>query len=145
MNHSSSALLTDLYELTMAQAYLKQGMTGSAVFEFFVRKLSAHRNFLVAAGLEQVLDYLAELQVTQDELAWLDRTRRFTSGLLHYLETLQFTGDVDTMADGPFIRVGPRGRTPGLRAFCPRSTRQCRPTDRHVRYRSRCPKSRRVS
>ncbi|MGB7551868.1 MAG: nicotinate phosphoribosyltransferase, partial [Chromatiaceae bacterium] len=52
------ALLTDLYQLTMLQAYFDQGMADTAVFEFFVRKLPAGRNFLVAAGLEQALDYL---------------------------------------------------------------------------------------
>jgi nicotinate phosphoribosyltransferase len=109
---SSSALLTDLYEFTMVQAYLEQGMTGPAVFEFFVRKLPANRNFLVAAGLEQVLSYLAELHMTQEELAWLDRSGRFSSGFMHYLETLRFTGDVDAMAEGmvffphePILRV----------------------------------------
>lgn len=112
MNPSTSALLTDLYELTMAQAYLEQGMTGPAVFEFFVRKLPANRNFLVAAGLEQVLRYLAELHMTQEELVWLDRSGRFNSGFLHYLETLRFTGDVEAMAEGtvffphePILRV----------------------------------------
>ncbi|MBK9307136.1 MAG: nicotinate phosphoribosyltransferase [Nitrospira sp.] len=112
MNPSTSALLADLYELTMAQAYLEQGMTGSAVFEFFVRKLPANRNFLVAAGLEQVLSYLADLHVTQEELLWLDRSGRFSSGFLHQLETLRFTGDVDAMAEGtvffphePILRV----------------------------------------
>jgi len=112
MNPSTSALLTDLYELTMAQAYLEQGMTGPAVFEFFVRKLPPNRNFLVAAGLEQVLSYLAELHVTQEELVWLDRSGRFSSRFLHYLETLRFTGDVDAMAEGtvffphePILRV----------------------------------------
>jgi len=112
MNPSASALLTDLYELTMAQAYLEQEMTGPAVFELFVRKLPANRNFLVAAGLEQVLNYLAQLQVTQEELAWLDQSRRFSSGLLHYLETLRFTGDVEAMAEGtiffphePILRI----------------------------------------
>lgn len=112
MNPLTSALLTDLYELTMAQAYLEQGMTGPAVFEFFVRKLPANRNFLVAAGLEQVLNYLTELHVTQEELLWLDRSGRFSSSFLHYLETLRFTGDVDAMAEGtvffphePILRV----------------------------------------
>lgn len=100
MNPSSSALLTDLYELTMVQAYLEQGMTGPAVFEFFVRKLPVNRNFLVAAGLEQVLRYLAELHVTQEELAWLDRSGRFSSSFIRYLETLRFTGDVDAMPEG---------------------------------------------
>ncbi|MGQ0554777.1 MAG: nicotinate phosphoribosyltransferase [Nitrospiraceae bacterium] len=100
MNPSASALLTDLYELTMAQAYLEQGMDGTAVFEFFVRKLPAHRNFLVAAGLEQVLDSLSRLHFTKEELAWLDQSGRFSSRLLHYLETLKFTGDVDAMPEG---------------------------------------------
>ena len=112
MNPSTSALLTDLYELTMAQAYLELGMEEPAVFEFFVRKLPPHRNFLVAAGLEQVLDFLSGLQVTQEELAWLDRTELFRPGLLRYLETLHFTGDVDAVAEGtvffphePILRV----------------------------------------
>lgn len=100
MNPSASALLTDLYELTMAQAYLEQGMDGTAVFEFFVRKLPAHRNFFVAAGLEQVLDSLSRLHFTKEELAWLDQSGRFSSRLLHYLETLKFTGDVDAMPEG---------------------------------------------
>ncbi|MCP9440475.1 MAG: nicotinate phosphoribosyltransferase [Nitrospira sp.] len=104
MNPSRSALLTDLYELTMAQAYLERGMTEPAVFEFFVRKLSPHRNFLIAAGLEQVLDFLADLHITQAELIWLEETRLFTSQLLCFLETLRFTGDVAAMPEGtPFF------------------------------------------
>lgn len=112
MNPSTSALLTDLYELTMAQAYLEQGMDEPAVFEFFVRKLPAHRNFLVAAGLEQALDYLSELHFTKEELTWLDESGRFSSELLHYLETLRFTGDVEAMPEGtiffphePILRI----------------------------------------
>ena len=112
MNPSTSVLLTDLYELTMAEAYQEQGMEEPAVFEFFVRKLPPHRNFLVAAGLEQVLDFLSQLRVTQEELAWLDRAGKFKPKLLRYLETLRFTGDVDAMPEGtiffpnePILRV----------------------------------------
>lgn len=112
MNPSTSALLTDLYELTMVQAYQEQGMDEPAVFEFFVRKLPPHRNFLVAAGLEQVLDFLSGLHVTQEELAWLDRGGLFRPGLLRYLETLRFTGEVEAMAEGtmffphePILRI----------------------------------------
>ena len=54
----SDALLVDLYQLTMMQAYRERGMDALAVFEFFVRKLPEGRNFLMAAGLEQALDYL---------------------------------------------------------------------------------------
>ncbi|MDF0650064.1 MAG: nicotinate phosphoribosyltransferase [Nitrospira sp.] len=112
MNPSTSALLTDLYELTMVQAYLKQGMDEPAVFEFFVRKVPAHRNFFVAAGLEQMLDYLSELRFSQEELAWLDQSGQFSSRLLDYLETMRFTGDVEAMPEGtiffpyePIIRI----------------------------------------
>ncbi len=112
MNPSTSALLTDLYQLTMAQAYQQQGMKELAAFEFFVRKLPPHRNFLVAAGLEQVLDALLGLHITHEELTWLDRTGRFTPALLRYLEMLRFTGDVDAMPEGtiffphePILRI----------------------------------------
>ena len=54
-----SALLTDLYQLNMVQAYLDHGETKTAVFEFFVRKLPARRGFLLAAGLEQALAFCA--------------------------------------------------------------------------------------
>lgn len=112
MNLSASALLTDLYELTMAQAYLQHGMEEPAVFEFFVRRLPPHRQFLIAAGLDQVLDFLAALRVTDEELAWLDRSGGFTPALLHYLRDLRFTGDVDAMPEGtlcfphePMLRI----------------------------------------
>lgn len=103
MNPSTSALLTDLYELTMAQVYLEQQMDQPAVFEFFVRRLPPHRNFLVVAGLEQVLDYLSGLRVSQEELAWLEQSERFSSGLLHYLEALRFTGDIEAIPEGTIV------------------------------------------
>jgi nicotinate phosphoribosyltransferase len=107
-----SPLLTDLYQLNMMQAYLDHGHTGSAVFEFFIRKLPPRRGFLVAAGLEQVLDYLETLHFSPDDLDWLKRTGRFKPNLLDYLAELRFTGDVHAMpegtaffADEPFLRV----------------------------------------
>lgn len=61
MNPANSALLTDLYQLTMLQGYHDAGMAKTAVFEFFVRRLRPGRGFLLAAGLEQSLDYLEQL------------------------------------------------------------------------------------
>jgi nicotinate phosphoribosyltransferase len=112
MNPSSSVLLTDLYQLTMAQAYVEQDMMDCAVFEFFVRRLPAQRGFLMAAGLEQVLDFLEQLHVSQAELEWLEQTERFSRSCLGYLEKLRFTGDVHAMQEGtvffpnePILRV----------------------------------------
>lgn len=112
MNPSTSALLTDLYQLTMIQAYLQQGMEEEAVFEFFVRKLPPHRNFLLAAGLEQVVEFLAQLYVSTEEVAWLESTGRFTPALLKYLQGVRFTGTVDALPEGtiffpnePILRI----------------------------------------
>ncbi len=108
----NSALLTDLYQLAMMEAYLEAGMTDDAVFEFFVRRLPRQRNFLLAAGLEQVVDYLQRLQFTEPELRWLRDSGRFGKSLLQYLENLRFEGDVHAMpegtaffADEPILRV----------------------------------------
>jgi len=112
MNPSSSILLTDLYQLTMVQAYVEQGMMDSAVFEFFVRRLPPQRGFLMAAGLEQVLDFLEQLRISPPELEWLEQTGRFSQSCLDYLETLRFSGDVHAMREGtvffpnePILRV----------------------------------------
>lgn len=93
-------LLTDLYQFTMMQSYLDHGLEDTAVFEFFVRKLPAARNFLMAAGLAQVVDFLETLRFSADELAWLESTGRFKQSLLDYLAGLRFSGEVHAMAEG---------------------------------------------
>jgi nicotinate phosphoribosyltransferase len=112
MNQSSSALLTDLYQLTMLQGYLQQRMEDTAVFEFFVRQLPSRRGFLVAAGLEQALSYLENLRFTPWELDWIAKSGRFSTALVEYLTQFRFQGDVHAMpegtiffADEPILRV----------------------------------------
>ena len=112
MNPLTSPLLTDLYQLNMIQAYLDHGDVETAVFEFFVRKLPARRGFLMAAGLEQALDFLENLRFSAEEIDWLARTRRFDQNLLAQLATFRFTGDVHAMPEGriffanePILRV----------------------------------------
>jgi len=72
----------------------------SLVFEFFVRKLPRDRGFLIAAGLEQVLEFLEALRFTPEELDWLAATGRFGKNLLDYLASLWFTGDIHAMPEG---------------------------------------------
>jgi nicotinate phosphoribosyltransferase len=98
------ALLTDLYQLTMLQVYHDRGMNGTAVFEFFVRKMPDNRNFLVAAGLEQVLDYLETLRFSDGELDWLAACGRFSREFVDSLAGFRFSGDVAAMPEGtPFF------------------------------------------
>ena len=106
------ALLTDLYQLTMLKAYWEHGMHETAVFEFFVRRLPRNRNFLLAAGLAQALDYLEGLRFEPDELEWLGKQPGFPPGFVDWLAGLRFTGDVDAMPEGtvffpeePLLRV----------------------------------------
>jgi nicotinate phosphoribosyltransferase len=98
MNPCSSPLLTDHYQLMMMQSYLEQGMEETAVFELFVRRLPSCRNFMVAAGLEQVLDFLEDLSFSPEELAWL--AMRFRPCLVDYLRRFRFNGDVHAMPEG---------------------------------------------
>lgn len=112
MDASTSPLLTDLYQLNMIQAYLDESETDTAVFEFFVRKLPPRRQFLVAAGLENVLAFLEALRFSPDEIDWLGSTGRFRRNLLDYLANFRFTGHVHAMregsiffADEPILRV----------------------------------------
>ncbi|MBX6370290.1 MAG: nicotinate phosphoribosyltransferase [Rhodospirillales bacterium] len=108
----SEALLTDLYQLNMLAAYRKYGMEAPAAFELFMRKLPTRRGFFMAAGLEQVFDFLESLAFSPGELAALEATRRFPPEFLDYLRDFRFTGDVDAMPEGtvffpdePVVRV----------------------------------------
>lgn len=112
MDPLKSPLLTDLYQLTMLQGYFEAGMTGPAVFELFVRKLPPGRNFLVAAGLEQALEFVAGLAFSADELAWIGASGLFARGFVDRLAGLRFTGEIHAMPEGtvffpnePIVRV----------------------------------------
>jgi nicotinate phosphoribosyltransferase len=104
----NTLLLVDLYELSMLEAFWMNGMAETAVFEFFVRKLPPSRDFLVAAGLEQLIDFLSGLQFSAVELDTLRRLGRFDARFIDSLAELRFTGDVDAMPEGtPFFSDEP--------------------------------------
>ncbi len=105
-------LLTDLYQLKMLQTYYERGMEETAVFEFFVRRLPRQRNFLLVAGIEQVLEYLEQLAFAEHELDWLRSCGHFKGQFVDRLEDFRFTGDVHGMPEGsvffppePILRV----------------------------------------
>lgn len=104
------ALLTDLYQLTMAAGYWQAGKCSeTATFELFVRRLPANRNFLVAAGLEQAVDYLLHLRFTAEEIEYLRSLPQFSRvepGFFEYLKDFRFTGDVFAAAEGTPLFAG---------------------------------------
>lgn len=115
MTNRNPGLITDLYELTMAAAYFEAGLKNRAVFELFPRRLPATRRYLIAAGLEQALDYLSELSFSGEEIDFLRANPGFAkvgSRFFEYLREFRFTGDVWAMPEGtaafamePILRV----------------------------------------
>jgi nicotinate phosphoribosyltransferase len=99
----TSALFTDLYELTMAQAYAAEQMNQTAVFELTFRKLPANRNYIVAAGIADVLDYFANFHFEDQELDYLQQRGEFSEAFLKRLKNLRFTGDVYALPEGTLV------------------------------------------
>ncbi len=106
-----SGLLTDLYELTMAAGYLQTRFEARATFELFVRHLPPHRNYLVAAGLEQALDFLENVHFTAEEIDYLRQHpvfRNIRGEFFDYLAKFRFTGDVWAMPEGSLYFLASR-------------------------------------
>ena len=102
----SQALLTDLYELTMAAAYHAAGRNEEATFELFVRSLPPERNFLVACGRDGALEYLETLRFDDADLAYLRTVELFDEAFLTRLATLRFTGTVWAIPEGRVAFAG---------------------------------------
>ncbi len=95
-----SALLTDLYELTMSQVYLEREMLAPATFSLFVRKLPRQRSFLLSAGLWPLLEALQELRFSEEDLAYLESLKLFKPAFLDYLRNFRFSGEVWALPEG---------------------------------------------
>ena len=96
----SLGLFTDLYELTMAQAYWQSGKTAQATFSLFFRKYPPDRAYFVFAGLQDILEYLEGFHFTNDDIAFLRSINQFDDSFLSYLGKLRFTGSVRAMPEG---------------------------------------------
>ena len=93
-------LFTDLYELTMAQSYFSQGMHQEATFSLTVRSYPPNRGYLVAAGLDDVLDYLSRLRFDDEAIQYLRSLGIFENDFLEYLRGVRFTGSVRAIPEG---------------------------------------------
>ena len=100
------ALLTDLYELTMAYSYFKRGLNTPAVFDLYVRPPVPYRRFLLFAGLESALTYLENLRFSDEDLAYLESLGLFDRHFLDYLKEFRFSGEVWAMPEGEVVYPG---------------------------------------
>mgnify|MGYP006272187321 CR=1 FL=1 len=98
-----SLLFTDLYELTMMQAYHQEGMNGEAVFEVYFRQLPETRNFLIAAGIDDVIDALENLRLEEGDLDFLRRQNLFSESFLKTLADFRFQGEVRSVPEGTVV------------------------------------------
>lgn len=105
-----SALLTDLYQLTMAAGYWLAGKTAErATFELFVRRLPENRNFILAAGLPQAVEYLLNLRFTEEDVRYLrtlEQFARLPEAFFDTLRAFRFTGDVFAVPEGTPLFAG---------------------------------------
>ena len=93
-------LFTDLYELTMAQAYFSQEMHQPATFSLTVRSYPPNRGYLVSSGLDDVLDFLSRLQFDDEAIRYLRSIGIFQDDFLEYLMGVRFTGNVRAIPEG---------------------------------------------
>lgn len=96
----NAALLTDLYELSMLQAYWRESMHEEAVFSLFSRRLPPGRNFLLACGLEDALHYLETVRFSAESLEYLGKVGPFPEPFLEWLAGFRFTGSVHAVPEG---------------------------------------------
>ncbi len=103
---SAHTLHTDFYQLTMSAIYYAKNCKATATFSLFAHNLPDPRNFIVAAGLEQALDYLEDFTFSQEDLDYLASLGHFDRGFLDSLRNLRFSGDVWAMPEGTICAAG---------------------------------------
>jgi nicotinate phosphoribosyltransferase len=106
VDDTNQALLTDLYQLTMAQAYWKEAMDGEAVFSLFFRRLPPARNYLLACGLDDALHFLETARFSDQGIAYLATLPGFHREFLDRLRRFRFSGDVYAMPEGTPVFPG---------------------------------------
>lgn len=112
VTEDNMCLLTDLYELTMADSYFRRGKNQLTTFDLFVRSMPEHRNFLVSAGIEQILFYLERLHFSKECIDYLRSLKLFSSEFLEFLKDFRFSGEVYVIPEGeiyfprePVVRI----------------------------------------
>jgi nicotinate phosphoribosyltransferase len=96
-------LLTDLYELTMMQGYFKNRTNETVVFDAFYRKNPSGNGFAIAAGLEQVIDYIKNLTFDKEDIEYLRGLNLFEEDFLEYLSNFRFSGDIYAIPEGTVV------------------------------------------
>lgn len=101
MTETNYSMLCDFYELTMSNGYFKNGFYKKTVyFDLFFRKVPDNGGFAIAAGLEQVIDYIKNLHFSETDIEYLREKGIFDEEFLKYLSNFKFTGDIYAIPEG---------------------------------------------
>ena len=104
MNNRKLELVADFYEYTMSNGYFAKNMSDTiAYFDVFFRRVPDGGGYVIAAGLEQVIDYINNLKFDEDEIEYLRRQNKFSEEFLHYLKEFKFTGDIWAIPEGTVV------------------------------------------
>lgn len=103
MRANNLTLLTDLYELTMMQGYFKNPTNQTVIFDMFYRTNPCGGSFAIAAGLEQMIEYIENLRFTEEDVEYLRSLNIFQEDFLEYLSTFHFTGDIYAIPEGTVV------------------------------------------
>lgn len=103
MRANNLTLLTDLYELTMMQGYFKNPTNQTVIFDMFYRNNPCGGSFAIAAGLEQMIEYIENLRFTEEDIEYLRSLDMFQEDFLDYLSTFHFTGDIYGIPEGTVV------------------------------------------
>ena len=96
-------LLTDLYELTMMQGYFKNPVQETVIFDAFYRTNPCGNGFAIAAGLDQVIDYIKNLHFSREDVDYLRSVGVFDEDFLEYLSDFHFSGDIYAIPEGTVV------------------------------------------
>jgi len=101
MNNPNLSMLCDFYEFTMSNGYLKTGLhKKNTYFDVFFRSVPDNGGFAIAAGLEQIIEYILNLRFDEEALSYLRSKKLFDEDFLDYLKTFRFTGDIYAVPEG---------------------------------------------
>lgn len=103
MSAQNLTLLTDLYELTMMQGYFESQANETVIFDVFFRENPNKGGYSVMAGLEQVIEYIKNLNFSYEDVDYLRGLGLFSEDFLHYLSGFHFSGDIYAIPEGSVI------------------------------------------
>ena len=104
LNMGNRTLMTDFYELTMAQTYFNNGEVNKiGYFDVFFRKNPFDSGYLISSGLDNIIEYIKNFKITDDEIEYLRSLNKFNEDFLKYLNNLKFTGDIYAVPDGTVV------------------------------------------